>query len=216
MHPQIIQLSQQQEILEVVPQIVSTLPSNPHGMIIIEPSGSSITIEQIRELRRDLQLVGKANRTILFHSFEKATIEAQNAMLKMLEELSTTHMFLLFTTRIDAILPTIRSRCTVNTHFEVKEELKANTQILEIISSIRKGQGLAEMSHPLMQPTSLDDARNLLKLIITALHAQLKTGDPWVSASLRKALELLSLSERNNINAQLSIDLWLLDASRRK
>ena len=181
----------------------------------ISPSGSSITIDQIRELRREIQLLGSLDRVITFYSFEKATLEAQNAMLKILEELSAKHLFLLFTTNTDALLPTIRSRCSLDRTYEVRQNVQTNTQISEMITAIRTGKSAQEMSQGYLQPSSLDDARALFRNIITELRPSARQGDTWSQSSIKKALELLSLSESNNLNAQLSVDLWVLDAKSR-
>ena len=215
MHPQIIQLTAHQNPEEVVKLILTKNGTSEYTLMTIMPSGSSITIDQIRELRREIQMLGSYDRVIAFYSFEKATLEAQNAMLKVLEELSTKHFFLLFTTNIDSLLPTIRSRCSLNRTYEIREEVKTETYISETITAIRNGKGAAEMAKSHMQPSSLDDARTLLKQIISELRPLARSGDSWSQISIKKALELLSLSESNNLNAQLSVDLWMLDAISR-
>jgi len=215
MHPQIIQLSAHQDPQEVIELILAEYNHEHYEVMSISPSGSSITINQIRELRREIQLMGARNRTIAFYSFEKATLEAQNAMLKVLEELNARHLFLLFTTNIDALLPTIRSRCSLNRSYEVSENIHANSEITEMISSIRRGKAAEQMAQSNMQPGSLEEARALFRAIISELRESATNGDQWAEVSIKKALELLALSESNNLNAQLSVDLWVLDAKNR-
>ncbi len=215
MHPQIIQLTIQQDPHEVTELILTKYGNKRHNLMTISPSGSSITIDQIRELRKEIQLLGSLDRVIAFYSFEKATLEAQNAMLKVLEELSTKHLFLLFTSNIDALLPTIRSRCSLDRAYEIRQNAQTNTQIAEMITSIRKGNSAHEMAQSYLQPSSLDDARALFRQIIAELRPSARQGDRWSYTSIKKALELLALSESNNLNAQLSVDLWVLDAKSR-
>lgn len=215
MHPQIIQLTAHQDPQEIIELIVTKQENSRYNVMTIAPTGSSITIAQIRELRREIQLLGAFNRIIAFYSFEKATLEAQNALLKVLEELSSKHIFLLFTSNIDALLPTIRSRCSLNKTYEVRLQVESNKQIADMINSIRDGKAAYEMSQAYMQPGSLDDARMFFTQIIEELRHSARTGDLWAQKSIKKALELLSLSESNNLNAQLSVDLWVLDAKNR-
>ncbi len=215
MHPQIIQLTVHQDPQEVIDLILTKHSNNQYNLMTVSPSGSSITIDQIRELRREIQLLGSTDRVIAFYSFEKATLEAQNAMLKVLEELSTKHFFLLFTSNIDALLPTVRSRCSLNRSYVVRESVGGNPEIAEMISAVRKGKAAEEMAKGCLQPGSLDDARALFKNIIYELRSSARRGDIWSQQSIKKALELLALSESNNLNAQLSVDLWVLDAKSR-
>lgn len=49
----------------------------------------------------------------LIANFEDATIESTNALLKLLEEPSPHTWFVLTSRSADALLPTVRSRCTV-------------------------------------------------------------------------------------------------------
>ncbi len=80
---------------------------------VLEPSGKSIKIEQIRALEAKLHLhplEGK-HRLILFPSAETLTREAANALLKSLEEPPLNTIFILIAQTPEALLPTIVSRC---------------------------------------------------------------------------------------------------------
>ncbi|HEV2339294.1 MAG TPA: hypothetical protein VGT05_00835 [Patescibacteria group bacterium] len=76
-------------------------------------SEGSIGIEIIRNLQQVIflsPLKGKEKSIIITHA-ERLTHEAQNALLKILEE-PPAHVFLfLLTTRLDGLLPTVISRC---------------------------------------------------------------------------------------------------------
>ena len=81
--------------------------------IFVEPDGLSIKIEQVRDAVREIAgrpFEGRA-RAIVFDEAHLLTEQAQNALLKSLEEPpATSHVFLV-TASPQALLPTIRSRC---------------------------------------------------------------------------------------------------------
>ena len=81
--------------------------------LLVEPDGASIKIEQVREAVREIAgrpFEGRA-RVLVFDEAHLLTEQAQNALLKSLEEPpATSHVFLV-TASPQALLPTIRSRC---------------------------------------------------------------------------------------------------------
>lgn len=80
---------------------------------IVEPIKGSIRIEQIRELRREIDLKPFENRKKIYiiENAEKMTIEASNCLLKPIEEPPDYAILILICMNIDSILPTIISRC---------------------------------------------------------------------------------------------------------
>lgn len=81
---------------------------------VLSPSPSSISIEQIRELQTFLsfKVPGKnpIRRICIFESADTLTTEAQNALLKILEEPPADTVLILLTETSQALLPTIQSR----------------------------------------------------------------------------------------------------------
>jgi len=70
----------------------------------------TITIGQVRELRRWLSLASEKTRVVLIDRAEALSGDASNALLKILEEPSGTTVFLLISASPEYILPTIMSR----------------------------------------------------------------------------------------------------------
>ena len=82
-------------------------------VLLIEPQGQWIRIDQIRDLQRELNhrpYEGKRRVCILTHS-ERMRQEAANALLKILEEPPLHTVLILLATNADLMLPTITSRC---------------------------------------------------------------------------------------------------------
>ncbi len=80
---------------------------------LIEPDGLHVKIDQVRALQHDLALrpMEGRYRVAIFDQFETATTEAQNALLKTLEEPPDYVVLILLTADPELLLPTIVSRC---------------------------------------------------------------------------------------------------------
>lgn len=86
---------------------------NHPDMRLIHPQGSWMKIDQIRAMQRELNyrpMEGHCKVYILTQA-ERLTVQAANSMLKTLEEPPGEAVMILITSKYDAILPTIRSRC---------------------------------------------------------------------------------------------------------
>jgi DNA polymerase III subunit delta' len=85
---------------------------NHPDLHLIEPEGSSIKIEQIRELQKEFAYRAKASGTKIYiiNHADKMTVQAANSLLKFLEEPSSQVMAILVTENGHALLPTIQSR----------------------------------------------------------------------------------------------------------
>ncbi len=82
-------------------------------VMLIEPDGARLKIDQVRELQRTLALspVLGRQRVAILSRFEAATREAANALLKTLEEPPPHATLVLTASDADLLLPTIVSRC---------------------------------------------------------------------------------------------------------
>ncbi|HSQ89866.1 ATP-binding protein [Romboutsia sp.] len=82
--------------------------------INIYVDGNSIKISQIRKLQTDIIIKPHNNYKIyIINDAEKMTIEAQNALLKTLEEPPEYAIMILITSNKEALLDTIKSRCEI-------------------------------------------------------------------------------------------------------
>jgi DNA polymerase-3 subunit delta' len=82
-------------------------------LILIEPTGETIKIEQIRELQQSIAFKPYEARwrVILIDRAEQLTREAANALLKTLEEPPPGTMIILSAITIETLPPTVVSRC---------------------------------------------------------------------------------------------------------
>jgi len=86
-----------------------------HGdVLIVEPGDNeSIKTEQVRQVidRAAYRPFEGRRRVVIFDEADALVAPAQNALLKTLEEPPSASMFILVTSRPDALLATVRSRC---------------------------------------------------------------------------------------------------------
>lgn len=94
---------------------------------IIEPDGNSIKIEQIRVMQKKIQEkpIISSKKVYIINDSDKMTKEAQNCLLKTLEEPPEFAIIILIGSNESLFLDTIKSRCII-LHFEQIEntELK--------------------------------------------------------------------------------------------
>ncbi|MCL4382270.1 MAG: hypothetical protein M1575_01835 [Patescibacteria group bacterium] len=114
---------------------------------IIIGGETSIGIGQIRQLFHELSLkpYNSKARSAIVHPGELLTVEAQNALLKMLEEARETAFIILTTPQIDLLLSTVTSRCQIiklapKTEISLEEE-EFKKMIFDLLSIIQSGVG---------------------------------------------------------------------------
>jgi DNA polymerase-3 subunit delta' len=89
-------------------------PENSPDYIDVFPNGNSVKVDQIRKLQSDI-IIKPHNKYKIYilNNAEKMTVEAQNALLKTLEEPPQYAIIILVTNNKEALLDTIKSRCDI-------------------------------------------------------------------------------------------------------
>src|SRR5262249_7849709 len=147
----------------------------------IEPMGNSISIDAVCELIRFTKLKiasgsSRKQRLIIIDDAGTMTVEAQNALLKLLEEPPEDMVFLLNVAILASLLPTVRSRSLA---ISIKQPARADLEKYfaakgfgpkQMQSAYLMSGGLPglmdallkdDANHPLMQAAS--QARELLR-----------------------------------------------------
>lgn len=98
------------------------------SLLLPEEGHRDILIDQVRALQHTLALspYAGAYRVALLPDFQRATVEAKNALLKTLEEPSDRVVLLLTANAPEGLLPTIVSRCEV---FRLRPSSIQSTQV---------------------------------------------------------------------------------------
>jgi DNA polymerase-3 subunit delta' len=91
------------------------ISGNHPDVRILDAPGQALKIGEVRDLQRELALSPHEGRwrVAVLSDFERATLEAANALLKTLEEPPAQVVLLLTASEADVLLPTIVSRCQV-------------------------------------------------------------------------------------------------------
>jgi DNA polymerase-3 subunit delta' len=100
------------ETIKSIQTEYSNIINNPYHKIIIE-NANNIKINSIREIKKFISFSFDdiKYKVILIYDAHLMNQEAQNALLKNLEEPPDGVIFILLTSNVDKLLPTIRSRC---------------------------------------------------------------------------------------------------------
>jgi len=95
------------------PSCIGVLNGTSQNLMLVEPSGSSIKIDNIHKIGSFLSLTPyyQGYRFIIIDEAAAMTSGAANALLKMLEEPSAKTVFILIVHNLSILLPTVISRC---------------------------------------------------------------------------------------------------------
>ena len=88
---------------------------NHPDLQFIRPEGSLLRIGQIRELQKQIvyEPLEASRKVYILTDVERMNAEAENCLLKTLEEPPAASVLILLTSNIQVLLPTTRSRCQI-------------------------------------------------------------------------------------------------------
>lgn len=173
----------------------------------IEKDGVSLKIDSIRSIVPFLIRATGEIRSVLIYDFETAKSEAQNALLKILEEKVDSTQFVIISKETSNILPTIISRAKV-------------VRLLE--HNIKKNHGLDEFEFGTFfgntDKIKAEKALVIIDYLIDKMRHNMKdalvkkdtrqTLEKW--EVLKECLNCRTLLMRNNLNPQMTVDHLLI------
>jgi DNA polymerase-3 subunit delta' len=139
----------------------------------IYPEGASIKIEQIRKLILDSagKAVEGANKVFILHQAHTMTAQAQNALLKTLEDPIADSILIMLSNNLKQLIPTVISRCQVRDFsHEAKPLLPAETRqrIADILLGRLKSRELSEIGALARELSETDEkAEEMLEFIVS-------------------------------------------------
>src|SRR5258706_3290004 len=180
---------------------------------------SSVGIEQVRDMQKTLFLKpmkGK-EKIVVIENAENLTIEAQNALLKVLEEPPSNTFIFLSADSQEKFLPTIISRCKIITLEENKRSATDSnskyTSILVVVSSGSVGERL-KLAEELgknkneaiiwLEQNILDIRQQVLDDINTQ-HPQLPLHSQHSIDLLKQLSEAYKTLETTNVNPRFCL-----------
>ena len=125
-------------------------------VIIVEPEGATIKVDQIRTLRTTLSKTAMESSSIVcvIHAVDTLTQGAANSLLKFLEEPTGNIHFILLTEQLSKVLATIQSRCQI-IRFSASSSEGVVSSLLEKGVSQSTAQLLSQLTSSPEQATTL-------------------------------------------------------------
>ncbi|MCR6516244.1 DNA polymerase III subunit delta' [Clostridium sp. LY3-2] len=144
-------------------------------VVIYKAKKATIGVDEVRKIIEELNKKPYEGdrKVILIHNAEKLTVQAQNALLKTIEEPPNGVFIILLTTNLEIILETIKSRCQIYkltplNKEEMLEVLNRRTGIEENIikSALAYAHGIPGRAERFLDDESLEKMRDLILLML--------------------------------------------------
>lgn len=185
----------------------------------VRKAGKFVTVETIRGLQAEASFAPYegGNRFFIVDDADEMNEAAANALLKTLEEPAATTHLILIAARLDALLPTIRSRCQVLRFAaistpEIEKKLTASEKIspndVKVLARIARGSLSKALS---INFEKFKEQREQMFIALDALTAAknrallLKIAEEMNDAKIKDEYEI-----RLEILETLIHDVWLL------
>lgn len=183
--------------------------SNPHPDLLYFPADSKLGIEQARQIKEHFSFkpYQAKGRVVILEDATSLTLEAQNALLKTLEELPEHALFILAAQSEDKLLPTVVSRCQIIRHpedpevstqptpgvgYDIEKLLKSTIEErFEYIEKLKmRKEFLTALVHYFHEDLNVHPGRINVKFI-----KELLQGEEWAAqnVNIRAILEYLML-----------------------
>ncbi|OGC68679.1 hypothetical protein A2415_01865 [candidate division WWE3 bacterium RIFOXYC1_FULL_39_7] len=190
--------------------------NNPDILIIsTEKEKKNIGIGQVKIAIKFLQEkpFSHENKILIFDKAERLTTEAQNALLKTLEEPPEFALIFLLTPTASALLETVQSRCKkinpdqtrgTNSAETVSSEKDAANNFEDILK-MRVGERL-ELAIELAKEEREDLINMLDNWVVQGREVLLKNPTAENAENLNLTLQLKQDLEKTNVNARLGLE----------
>ncbi|MEA3498061.1 MAG: DNA polymerase III subunit delta' [Campylobacterota bacterium] len=171
-------------------EISSTLPK--HNIRVIKNEDDGKTEFQILQAQKAIKeaYIATSEVKYIFLCGDSFRTEAQNSLLKVLEEPPKNIIFLIITTSKNSILPTILSRVQVK-YLKTKKDIKlsnlnlAKLELKEVYTFLKQNQRVSK-----------SDAKDILESIIYTINKQNIKYSQKELHSFSTAMKLLELNSR--------------------
>lgn len=190
--------------IEEIEKILAGLGmKNPHPDLLYLPSDSKLGIEQARKIKDHLNFkpIQAKGKVVIVEDASSLTLDAQNALLKTLEEPPESTSVVLGVRSEQDLLPTVLSRCQL---VRIKDRVRVDNELGQDIeklinSSIAERFGYVE---------KLKDKQEFLKALVLYFHQKLPDNP-----DLKDYLDELSQAEEwagANVNIRAILEYLML------
>jgi DNA polymerase III delta prime subunit len=169
----LIIIGEKKQGLELIAKQRDTFPEvDPFDLLLVEPD-PSIGIDAIRAAQSFLITppIKSTQKRIIVINAHLLTLEAQNSMLKMLEEPQAYSQIVLITNSLDALLATIQSRCHIITL--AYKTLDAPEKMLELARSFEQATISEKIALVQTLTKTKPDTKEAIEGLILAAHHEL-------------------------------------------
>lgn len=173
-------------------------------IFIISPKKTSISIDEIRNLKNHIfqKPLSLPYKYIIIEEAHKLTIEAQNSLLKILEEPPKSAIIILEAKDKFSFLPTILSRVLLIENGESKKPQSDETSILDYRTASDLLKLIPEIDN------SQDWLEKQMIILTHKLQESIKNSDAGSSRRIANALKLLAQTKKMiqaNINPKFAL-----------
>ena len=217
--------------LEYLEKNNQPITHNSPNLHLINQNDEGVKIDQVRQLleKANYGAYGGGQQFFIILKAEQSSLEAQNALLKILEEPTANTKIVLATSHPQQLLPTIRSRCQA-IHFPQVEEGRGEVRQIDKTSPSADTQQWRDLANTLTQESSFsikkalelaeqyknrDEALQMCEGVLQQLNStSFSTSlDQKSSLATRKRTTLVSQhllkayqDLQNNLNPQLALE----------
>jgi DNA polymerase III delta prime subunit len=179
----------------------------------IEGSIVALPIERVRELHVEViqSPLLHPMRIFFIANIELASIPAQNALLKLLEEPPRHVKFLLTTNKLGAVLETIQSRCQMIELYDQTGEIPQNVpeHLVEVITAFPAQKfSINEVFALSEQYKDRADALEVMRQLLLILHEKIQAHPtPKLVQSVQALTTAIDQLEKN-VNCRLVLEAY--------
>ncbi len=209
MLPKLIYSQSDSSLQQYIDSFIEKHSINNNYIYHIRAEKTELGIEQIRAMKKETITSSGSMKLFILYGFETASAEAQNALLKTLEEMQEKNIFMMLTHNKERVLPTIHSRVelidldTHNSDYMIREEV---IKLWE--TDLREGS-FSLFESPLVTGVTKEQAVILFDELIILMKKEMATQSSFVSY-IKYGLLKKDLLISNNLNPQLALDSFLL------
>lgn len=197
-------------VVEIAKILSKARLTNPHPDLLYFPKNSKLGIEQARIIKKHFSLkpYSALGRGVVLEDASNLTIEAQNALLKILEELPKEALFILCASSDVKFLPTVLSRCQI-VRLQVTVDSGQNKNYLEDIEKLLE----SNIPERFEYIEKLTDREEFLHSLVNYFHQNLRSHTQSGDSDYMNFLkELLKAEEwaNQNVNIRAILEYLML------
>ncbi len=181
--------------------------------ITIVEEEKQIGIGDIKKIKQTAYLkpVKGEEKAIIISAIQGLTIEAQNSLLKLLEEPPANTIIILLIETIDSVLETIQSRCKI-IKIDDKQKEETDKKYLKLLNSLEKGKIGERLKIAQDLAKNKEDAlKTIEKMILITRDELLENKNNNLIEKINKLQKTYTIIKSTNINLRLALENLFLN-----